>query len=211
MARLKFYTVWKGLNTGVFSSWADCQKQIKGVEGAQYKSFPTRATAEYALSKSYWDYVTKASHSPKSSVQSQGSLSTKIISDSICVDAACSGNPGVMEYRCVETSTKKEIFASPKYEDATNNIGEFLGLVHALALCKKKNVDIVIYTDSKTAISWVKNKKVKTSLAPTSKNKVVFDLIDRAIYWLKSNDFNNQIIKWETEKWGEIPADYGRK
>jgi len=84
-------------------------------------------------------------------------------------------------------------------------------LVHALALCKKKNVDIVIYTDSKTAISWVKNKKVKTSLAPTSKNKVVFDLIDRAIYWLKSNDFNNQIIKWETEKWGEIPADYGRK
>ncbi len=211
MAKPKYYTVWKGLESGVFNNWEACQKQIKGHEGAQYKSFETRNEAEDALKQSYWDFVKKPSSFKVSTSPISKSKATNIIIDSICVDAACSGNPGIMEYRCVDTSTKEEIFASPQYEDGTNNIGEFLGLVHALALCKKKELNIAIYTDSKTAISWVKSKKVKTNLRPNSKNKIIFELLDRAVLWLNTNDFSNEILKWETHIWGEIPADYGRK
>jgi len=92
------------------------------------------------------------------------------------------------------------------------NVGEFLALVHALALLKKNNDNsTMIYTDSRTALSWVKNKRVKTTLKKTSKNKSIFLLVDRAITWLKSNSFETKIVKWNTEKWGEIPADFGRK
>ena len=210
--KIKFYTVWKGRQPGIYKSWDECQQQIKGFEGAQFKSFESSAEAEQALKKNYWDYISTSNTPSKSSAQKTSTLSNEaIILDSICVDAACSGNPGLMEYRCVDTRTKEEIFASPKYPDGTNNIGEFLALVHALALCKNKKVDTVIYTDSKTAMSWVKNKKVKTNLTLTTKNKVIFELIDRAIQWLNLNSYSTKILKWETEIWGEIPADYGRK
>jgi len=211
MSKAKYYCVWKGFQTGVFKSWEDCQNQTKGYEGAQYKAFNTSQEAEHALSKNYWDFVNKSSSTKLKDQISKQTNNSSIVANSICVDAACSGNPGRMEYRCVDTITKKEIFASPVYEEGTNNIGEFLGLVHALALCKKKKVNPLIYTDSKTAISWVRNKKVKTTLTISNKNKEIFELIDRAILWLTKNDFTNEIVKWETEKWGEIPADYGRK
>ena len=117
-----------------------------------------------------------------------------------------------MEYQCVETMSKKQIFHQGPFKDGTNNIGEFLGLVHALALLKKhENDHTAIYTDSITAISWVKNKKAKTNLALTKHNEVIFDLIARAESWLKNNSFKNKIIKWNTESWGELPADIGRK
>ena len=133
------------------------------------------------------------------------------IANSLSVDAACSGNPGVLEYRGVYTSTGREIFKQGPFPEGTVNIGEFLALVHGLAYLKQKNKNIPVYSDSKTAISWVKNKKVKTKLELNKKNKKLFDLIDRALNWLQSNNFENQILKWETKYWGEIPADFGRK
>ena len=42
-------------------------------------------------------------------------------------------------------------------------------------------------------------------------NKEVFVLIQRAINWLNTNSYSTKIVKWETKKWGEIPADFGRK
>jgi ribonuclease HI len=131
--------------------------------------------------------------------------------NSISVDAASSGNPGIMEYRGVNTKTGEELFKQGPFEESTNNIGEFLALVHALALLKDKNSDRIIYTDSRTAMSWVKKKTVKTNLERSDKNKPVFDLVDRALAWLKNNDFSTVIVKWETKAWGEIPADFGRK
>jgi ribonuclease HI len=35
--------------------------------------------------------------------------------------------------------------------------------------------------------------------------------MERAEKWLLSNEFSNEILKWETKAWGEIPADFGRK
>ena len=207
----KYYTVWKGHKTGVFESWDDCKAQITNFEGAQYKSFLTFDAAKKALNGNYKDYIGK-SKSFKSELSPEH---LKKIGqpnyNSISVDAASSGNPGKMEYRGVDTKTKKQLFIQGPFEEGTNNIGEFLAIVHGLALLKKNNSDKIIYTDSKTAISWVKKKACNTKLVQNDKNKSLFELVERAVHWLKINDFKTVIVKWETKAWGEIPADFGRK
>jgi ribonuclease HI len=131
--------------------------------------------------------------------------------ESMSVDAACSGNPGIMEYRGVYSKTREEIFHQGPFKEGTNNIGEFLALVHGLAFLKQKNSPLPIYTDSKTALAWVKSKKAKTKLKKNVVNSELFDLIARAEIWLQNNKYTTQIMKWETSVWGEIPADFGRK
>ena len=205
MAKNKFYTVWEGRETGVFDSWDECKKQVNGFEGAKYKGFPSEAAAKEALKKNYWELVEKKMKTKPVF------LPSKVILDSLCVDAACSGNPGLMEYRGVFTRTGEEFFRQGAFEEGTNNIGEFLALVHALALLKQQNKNIPIYSDSRNAILWVKTKKCNTKLAETSKNKIIFDLIARAEKWLHKNSYSIPILKWETQDWGEIPADFGRK
>lgn len=192
---------------GVYDSWEACQRQIKNYTGAKYKSFKTRKEAEKALMDSYESHI--GSKSRKSATPAPNSAS--IIKNSLSVDAACSGNPGIMEYQGVHTHTKQQIFYQGPFEDGTNNIGEFLALVHALALFKRHNQNTPIYTDSKTAMAWVRNKKVKTTLKKNAKNAELFDMMDRAIIWLQNNTFENPILKWDTKNWGEIPADFGRK
>ena len=135
----------------------------------------------------------------------------KPINESLAVDAACSGNPGDMEYRGVYTATGQEIFHIGPLKKGTNNIGEFLALVHGLALLKQKGSDLPIYSDSRNAIIWVKKKKCKTLLEREPVNEPIFELIERAEKWLNSNTYTTTILKWETAVWGEIPADFGRK
>lgn len=133
------------------------------------------------------------------------------INEALAVDAACSGNPGPMEYRGVYLRTGKEIFHFGPVH-GTNNIGEFLALVHALALLKQKGLHTMpIYSDSVNAQIWVRKKKCKTTLARTPETEYLYQLIARAEAWLRNNTYQNPIIKWPTEEWGEIPADFGRK
>jgi ribonuclease HI len=133
------------------------------------------------------------------------------ILDSICVDASTINNPGPTEYRGVDTKTKKIVFEL-KLDEATNNIGEFLAIVHALALYKRRGEELkIIYSDSLNAITWVQQKKCKTKYEKTDANEKVFDLIQRAVTWLHNNHYDTKILKWNTGAWGQIPADYGRK
>jgi len=203
----KFYVVWKGHHPGIYSDWKECEIQILGFEGAQYKAFPDRETAieAYRLGASgFYKSIAK----PATRNTSSGN---KPILTSISVDAACSGNPGVMEYRGVVTATKQEIFRIGPFPLGTNNIGEFLALVHGIALLKKQGSDIPIYSDSVNALGWVRKKEAKTKLPRNEKTEQLFQLIDRAVDWLKHNTYSNQLLKWETDRWGEIPADFGRK
>lgn len=209
----KYYVVWAGHNPGVYDNWNECLKQTKNFPAAKYKSFKTRDEAHDAFLDPYSKHIGITSKSKKT-VKGQQDLSrfgNKIISNSISVDAACSGNPGLMEYRGVHTISREEIFRQGPHKDGTNNIGEFLALVHALALLKKLEKDTPIYTDSRTAMAWVRNKKVKTTLTKNAYNENLFDMMDRAVVWLKANTYKNPIIKWDTKNWGEIPADFGRK
>jgi len=211
MAKNKFYVVWEGRTKGIFSSWAACKKQVDGFEGAKYKGFPTEKEANKAFKSSYWEIVGKGSVTQKARDAGEKALIGKPNLLSIAVDAACSGNPGLVEYRGVETKTKKELFHQGPFEQGTNNVGEFLALVHGLAMLKKHGSTLPVYSDSVNAISWVKGKKCKTKLVENDNNEPIFDLIDRAEKWLAENDYPNQILKWETKVWGEIPADFGRK
>jgi ribonuclease HI len=207
----KYYTVWKGHHTGVFETWNDCKAQITNFEGAQYKSFESFDAAKEASKGNYFDYVGKKT-SFKSELSAEQLKKIGLPNyNSISVDAASSGNPGIMEYRGVDTKTKKQLFIQGPFAEGTNNIGEFLAIVHGLALLKKHNSDKIIYTDSKTAISWVKKKTCNTKLNRIPKNENLFDLVDRALNWLKTNTYHTTIVKWETKAWGEIPADFGRK
>lgn len=137
-------------------------------------------------------------------------LPMEVRADAWAVDAACSGNPGPMEYRCVDLATGAQVFHfGPMH--GTNNIGEFLAIVHALALMERMGVHKAIYSDSYNAILWVSKGKCKTKLERTPRTEQLFGIIARAEHWLATHTYNVPIIKWETKKWGEVPADFGRK
>jgi len=205
----KYYVVWEGHQTGIFDSWDKCKKQVDGYAAAKYKGFATLEEAQKALGGNPWSYFGKT---PKPEINKELlKLYGKPLQQAICVDAACSGNPGIMEYRGVNMVTGQEIFHRGPFPEGTNNIGEFLGIVTGLVWLKQNNQSLPLYSDSVNAISWIKQKKAKTKLVQNEKNKELFELIDRAVDWLHNNPYETKILKWETKAWGEIPADFGRK
>ncbi|AYN65978.1 ribonuclease H [Euzebyella marina] len=206
----KFYTVWKGKRPGIYDTWKDCKAAIDGFKGAQYKSFSSFTEAKKAYNGDYADYKGKKKQAAQLSAAEALKYGTPNY-NSISVDAASSGNPGVMEYQGVDTKTGKKLFKQGPFQQGTNNIGEFLAIVHGLAFLKKNKSDRVIYTDSRTAMSWVRKKNCNTKLEENAKNKELFELIRRAVEWLKTNSYTTPVVKWETKAWGEIPADFGRK
>ncbi|MCB8965158.1 MAG: viroplasmin family protein [Bacteroidales bacterium] len=204
-----YYVVWAGLNPGIYSDWETCQSQIKGFNNAKFKGFPTREAAENAYSMGYGEFMKM--NSAQSVILQAGANVAKPIYPSLAVDAAWNTATGDMEYRGVDAHSGKEFFRQGPFFDGTNNIGEFLAIVHGLAFLQKQGSKIPVYTDSVTAISWVRRKQANTKLAPTGRNAIVFELIKRAEAWLRNNKWDNPILKWETPVWGEIPADFGRK
>ncbi|HEV7348632.1 ribonuclease H family protein [Telluribacter sp.] len=205
----KYYVVWQGRQTGVFTDWKECEAQIKGFPEARYKSFDSLKEAEAAIHRNYWEFVSKKETAPATN-EAPASVGQPI-KDSIAVDAAWNTASGDMEYQGVYLRTGERIFLQGPFADATNNIGEFLAIVHGLAYLQKHQSDLPIYSDSRTAISWVKKKHANTKLVLTPRNKPVFEMLQRAERWLADNTFSNKILKWETEYWGENPADFGRK
>jgi len=207
MPKQKYYVIWKGRKPGIFTSWAEAEKQVKGFAGAEYKAFDTLKDAELAHQSKYEAFMGKpASHGK------WREASVKPILPSICVDAACSGSPGKLEYRGVFTELGTEIFHFGPFPDGTNNVGEFLAVVHALTWMVKNENQLPVYSDSQNAISWVYTGKCRTKLKHTVKNAPLFVMIRSAENWLAENELlDDAVLKWDTELWGEIPADFGRK
>ena len=214
MKKVKYYVVWKGKKTGVFNSWDLCKSAVHGFPDAKFKSFETKESADQAFQNPYKQYLDYRKKSPTYSKPGQKLYAAQISPPFLCVDAACSGNPGPTEYQGIwvdglSMEKRKKVFHK-KFSTGTNNIGEFLALVHALAWFKNENIfNVAVYSDSKIAINWVKFKKCKTHL---KSNLSLNALIHRGEVWLKGNDLSQfDIRKWPTETWGEIPADFGRK
>ena len=213
MAKNKFYVVWKGRHPGIYDDWDVCKKEVIGCKGAKYKGFPDRESAEKAFKQGPEQFWGKEP-TPTINVSA---VAEKPVAQAIAVDAACSGNPGKMEYQgvFVDFSTQPAktmpVFKSPVFPNGTNNIGEFLAIVHALAWQKQKKLSYPIYSDSVNAQLWIRQKKCKTKLAHNAGNDALFQLIERAEKWLNENTIEVPILKWRTEIWGEIPADFGRK
>ncbi len=211
VTKKKYYVVWVGRAPGVYSNWKDCQLQINEFPGAKYKGFESALEAEKHYLGGYENYYKQNPPVKKTSVAFYSDKDEKPMLDSICVDAACNMVTRVMEYRGVDTKTGEIIFHKGPFKNATNNIGEFLALVHGLALLKQQGSNKPVYTDSITAISWVRHKRHKSIIRPIEENALLFELLARAEYWLQNNTYTNPIIKWNTQLWGEIPADFGRK
>ena len=211
--RKKWYVAWMGGEVELFDNWADCEERVKGVSGARYKSYNTKDEAVNALRNGDDSgALLRAIAQGRSGIKTVNyEAIPEIIPGSIAVDGACSGNPGIMEYRGVDVMTGAEIFRQGPFADATNNVGEFLAIVHALAFLKQRSMDNAIYSDSRTAMAWVRDRHCKTTLKPTAANERLFQIIARAEAWICNNTWTNRIIKWDTEHWGEIPADFGRK
>ena len=208
----KYYVVWAGRITGVFEDWATCKAQVEQYEGAKYKSFESKLEADRAYQEGYEQYRKQQLEAAKPAGLSFLSSDDPVpVWDSLSVDAACNMVTKQMEYRGVHTTTKKVWFHQGPFPGASNNIGEFLAIVHGLALLKQMNSPIPIYTDSITALAWVRHKKHKSIVLPTEENARIFDLLNRAEQWLHNNTYTTKIIKWNTRVWGEIPADFGRK
>lgn len=199
--------VWNGREKGIFRSWDECKAQVDGFEGAQYKSFESQKEAEAAFKQNFYKVVGASQKVTQTKLTNVGSP----IKGSVVVDAAWNTRSGDMEYQGFDFSNGNLLFKKGPFFDGTNNVGEFLAIVHALAHLKKHNLDTPIYSDSKTAISWVKKKKANTKLDQTPRNAELFELMERAEKWLKDNNYKNPILKWETKAWGENPADFGRK
>lgn len=209
----KFYVVWKGFSPGIYDSWEECKLQVTGFPGAEYKSFDSQEAATRAYRGDYNEQIQllrSIAMNRRETVNYEAI--PDIIKDSIAVDGACSGNPGPMEYRGVDVMTGAEIFHVGPLADGTNNVAEYLALIHVLAFLKKtNNTETVVYSDSRTALSWLRNRGHKSKLARTKNNDKIFDMLARADKWIQSNVSYNRVIKWDTEKWGEIPADFARK
>lgn len=207
----KFYVVWEGRQTGVFTSWEDCKAQTNGFDGAIFKSFETRELAEEAFNQSSYQYIGKNKKHISSLSKEALALIGEPIEDAIAVDGAWDNNTGLVEYQGVYLKTGEVLFHVGPLEDGTINIVEFLAIVHALALSKQWNWKVPIYSDSKIALTWIRDLQFRTNHPRSEKNKKLFDMLERADKWLNNNTFENEILKWETKAWGENPADFGRK
>lgn len=216
---MKYYVVFNGPNPGVYDNWDDASAQIN-FKGARYKSYPTSQEAAAAFRRESEDasaaglgrFLSKAgSHNLPKPGQPDYMTNPEVDLDAWAVDASCLGNPGKMEYRGVELMTGRVIFNIGPFDDATNNIGEFLAIVHAMALMAREGKYHNIYSDSVSGMAWVRTRKVKTQLKPTERNQKVFELMARAVTWLNTHTFPAKVLKWQTDRWGEIPADFGRK
>lgn len=233
MAASKFYVVWVGKKTGVYGSWKECQEQVNGFPDAKYKSYESKAQAEAAFKDGWQKHWGKGSANAGSgakaksaaagasarSILSQGKVSAagvpraalEIDYDSISVDVGTHGNPGPVEYKGVDTQTGDILFYVGPIPNGTNNLGEFIAVVHALDYLNKQGSSKTIYSDSRTALAWIRNLKIASTLKRDESTRRIWELADWALDWLRTNRYDNQIVKWNTEEWGEIRADFGRK
>lgn len=206
----KYYVVWVGHAPGIYDNWTACKEQVEGYPDARYQSFASLAEAKEAWEMG-WQRTFARNRARKQEEDRKTAAAPAINYDSISVDVGTSGNPGPIEYKGVDTRTGEVLFAYGPIAKGTNNLGEFLAIVHALAWLKKQGSDKAVYSDSQTAIKWVKQKQVATNLVRDESTREVWALVDRALAWLHANHYTNELLKWDTAQWGEIKADYGRK
>ncbi|MFC4599860.1 ribonuclease H [Cohnella hongkongensis] len=212
MTKSKHYVVWVGRRPGVYASWKECQEQIDRFDEAKYKSYESKAAAEQAYREGWKKHWGRGKTSGGAGAAGASAAPPgKIDYDSISVDVGTQGNPGPVEYKGVDTRTGEVIFSVGPISKGTNNLGEFLAIVHALAYLKKSGSAKTVYSDSANALKWVKQKEVSSTLVRDESTREIWDLVDRAVRWLRTNEYPNKVLKWQTKEWGEIKADYGRK
>lgn len=133
-------------------------------------------------------------------------MSSSIKYPYLCSDGFCLGNPGPGGARVLAVDgpgCKPRLIMQVQFFEATNNLMEFVGAAAMSAIPGYS----AYYTDSTTAIAWVRNKQVNTTFNIQSDIKLM-TLINNL---LRSLPAISVLEKWDTKNWGEIPADFGNK
>lgn len=207
----QYYGVWIGRKPGVYDNWNDCKAQVDKFSGARYSKLKS-TTKEEALLEFNKENNNTIDNS-KETIKSTNNVvntSNKPIENVLTVDGASNGLN--CEFQAVWYPSGEVAFKSKQYQGGTNNIAEFLGLVLAIKHLEKNNLPLSVYTDSVTAMAWLRDKKANTTAKTTGKATEELDkLINQAETYLKEKERKINIMKWETKSWGQIPADYGRK
>ena len=206
---VKRYVVWKWKTPGIYTNWNQCKAQVQGFPDARYKSYTSSSEAQNAYE--LWYNASKSTLLRVPELIKSGQVSA----NSICTDAACQGNPWNLEWRGVDTQSWKQLFRSNVYTEWTVNIGEYIALLQGMKyLIDTQRSDWSIYTDSRVAMSRVKNWKHKSQLNWTNYNTKLKHVLDQ---WGLRSEANRvyidqmKIVKRKTKERGEIPADFGRK
>ena len=213
MSARKFYVVWDGRAPGIYDSWEEARLQIEGFPNARSRAYGSQEEATRAFRGDARQEMALYRQMAARKAEAVNYAAMNIRGDAIAVDGACSRNPGPMEYRGVSVGTGKEIFRVGPVANATNNIGEYLAIIHAAALLRQRgDFTTPIYSDSRTALAWIRAGHHRSKIVPNAGNARACDLLRRADAWLAANGpIRNPLLKWDTENWGEIPADFGRK
>jgi len=209
----QFYGVWAGRKPGVYDNWNDCKTQVDKFSGAKYSKLKATNYNDALAEFNGGAVSPQVNSSPVTSNIKSSTNSNKPVGIALTVDGAANGI--CCEYQAVWYPSGELAFASKQLAGGTNNIAEFLGLVSAIKYLNDNNQPLKVYTDSVTAMAWVRNKVANTTARNTGKATEELDsMIAGAEKYLRDNEQllkKVEILKWETKEWGEIPADYGRK
>ena len=156
----KFYVVWSGRQTGVFTDWATVQRAVTGYAGARFKSFPTRAEAEQAFSR-IPPKTTGRQASAKPAGERRAAHTAHLFDVSIYCDGACEPNPGhagsgIVVYRAGKLA---ELWYGLYHPMGTNNTAELSALYHALRMAEreiKTGKTVEVCSDSAYSINCIR-------------------------------------------------------
>jgi ribonuclease HI len=219
----KYYVVFRGLRRGIYDTWEECQKNVSRFPQASFASFDSKTEAERAFLCGDLKKWRETSSSSSSIATRPSTMLLCKDGPILCVDAACSGFPGPVEYRGVllsahtVASASEEVFHYGPFRDGSNNIGEFLAIATGLRWLHARSLDYPVYSDSKCAIGWILgNDGCNTTVSRDAMDPELRTEIEEAEKWLSTCTWATKkcrtlLHKWDTDRWGEIPADFGRK
>jgi len=153
----KFYVVWAGRRTGIFTDWPTVQKSVDKFSGARFKSFPTRAEAEQAFARGH-----RAGCRRTKSQQRPGIHQADRFDVTIYCDGACEPNPGhagsgIVVYR---NGKLAELWYGLYHPNGTNNTAELNALYHALRMAEAEihaGHTVEVCSDSAYAINCIRS------------------------------------------------------
>jgi len=176
----KFYVVWKGAKTGVFSTWSEVQKYTQGRPDAQFMGFPSEAEAKTAFASTYTKALMKRSLTKKpvgdkktstnSDNKTHSAVNKQAADVQIYCDGACSPNPGKSGtgLALYQQGKVTALFYGLYNANGTNNTAELNGLLMAFKLAQKQlqqTSRVQILSDSKYSIDcitkWAKSWQAK--------------------------------------------------
>lgn len=189
----KIYAVKTGRKTGIFHSWAECEKQIKGFSGAEYKSFTSIDDA-----KNYLNY--------KNEINLHSKENENIVE--AYVDGSYDDNLKTYSSGVVILHNGKKITLSKRDNDKDlismrNVAGELLGVTLAINYIKN-NIDdfdkIIIYHDYEGISKWA-NDEWKTNKKGTIEYKQFIKkcLVDSNIEFVKVKAHSGNLYNDEAD------------